>query len=225
MKTRIRHLCVMVICVVLSGHYLDAAHAGLLSEQARIRCANLIYAGSKSSVCFSGKFLQTAITETSLTVEPEFIPVRLDSETIYDHPFAIMTGEGTFTLTGTERANLRDYLLKGGFLLASAGCSSKEWDKSFRSEMNTVFPDIQFVIIPMDHAIFRTVYQVDAVKLKRSAPARLEGLIINGRIVLVYSAEGLNDTSSVKGCCCCGGNEVSNSHEINVNIFTYAVMH
>jgi hypothetical protein len=38
-----------------------------------------------------------------------------------------MTGEGAFSLTDDERKNLKAYLEKGGFLLASAGCSSKDW--------------------------------------------------------------------------------------------------
>jgi hypothetical protein len=58
----------------------------------------------------------------------------------------------------------------------------------------------------------------------------LEGLEIDGKIVMVYSPEGLNDTANAnksggKNCCCCGGNEVKNSQQINVNIFTYALTH
>ena len=42
--------------------------------------------------------------------------------------------------------------------------------------------------------------------------ATLEGLEIDGRIVLIYSPEGLNDTANAGGgCCCCGGNEIRNS--------------
>jgi hypothetical protein len=53
----------------------------------------------------------------------------------------------------------------------------------------------------------------------------LEGLEINGRLVLVYSKEGLNDVSHAEGCCCCGGNEISKPALVNVNIFTYAVVY
>ena len=53
----------------------------------------------------------------------------------------------------------------------------------------------------------------------------LEGLALNGKTVCVYSAEGLNDTAHTSGCCCCGGNEILNSLEVNVNIFAYALLH
>ena len=124
-----------------------------------------------------------------------------------------------------ERKNLKSYLTNGGFLLASAGCSSMEWDRSFRSEIKKVFPDMSLTKITMDHPLFRTVYDISSIRLKNGGTTLLQGLEINGKIVLIYSSEGLNDTGSVKGCCCCGGNEVRNSREVNVNIFAYAVMH
>ena len=55
--------------------------------------------------------------------------------------------------------------------------------------------------------------------------ARLLGLEKNGKLVIVYSPHGLNDTEHSEGCCCCGGNEISNSLEINVNILVYALCH
>ena len=190
-----------------------------------IQVANLIYAGSKSSVCFSSKFLTSLARDSYIDTDPQFAPVRLASSTLYDFPFAIMTGEGTFVLQEQERKNLADYLAKGGFVLVSAGCSSQEWNRSFRAEFARLYPGQPLQKIPMDHPLFRTVFKVNEINLKNGGTTQLEGLEINGRIVLVYAAEGLNDTPSVKGCCCCGGNEIKNSHEINVNIFAYAVLH
>ena len=85
--------------------------------------------------------------------------------------------------------------------------------------------DIAGLKIPMNHALFKSVYDIKSIKLKNGGTAKLEGLEVNGRIVLIFSPEGLNDTNSVDGCCCCGGNEVKNSHEVNTNIFAYSVMH
>ena len=191
-----------------------------------VKCANLTYAGSKSSKCFSDKFLSTADRETNAKFQPRFEPIRLADENLFDYPFAIMTGEGAFTLLEKERANLKSYLTRGGFLLASASCSSQDWDRAFRSEIRRVFPDKELTKIPMDHIIFRTVFDITQIKLKKSeGTAALEGLTIDDKIVMIYSSEGLNDTSSVEGCCCCGGNEVQNSQEINVNVITYSLTH
>ena len=53
----------------------------------------------------------------------------------------------------------------------------------------------------------------------------LDGLEINGRLVLVYSKDGLNDVQHASGCCCCGGDEIQNPARVNVNVFTYAVLY
>ena len=190
-----------------------------------IKCANLIYAGSKSSVCFSPNFLVLVDQESSLEMDFEFTPIKLSSPELFDYPFAVMTGEGVFALMEAERVNLRHYLERGGFLLASAGCSSPEWGRSFMKEFRRIFPGHDLRSLPLDHAVYHTLYEIPRVKLKKNGSALLEGLEMDGRIVLIYSSEGLNDTSTVKGCCCCGGNEVKNSKEINANIITYSIFH
>lgn len=55
--------------------------------------------------------------------------------------------------------------------------------------------------------------------------AFVEGLEINGRLVMVYSKDGLNDVSNAKGCCCCGGNMIVESVAVNVNVFTYSLLY
>ncbi len=192
-----------------------------------VQCANLIYAGSKSSKCFSDKFLATTHVETNIETRTAFQPVKLAKDELFEYPFSVMTGEGVFTLLEQERINLRAYLERGGFLLASAGCSSKEWDQAFRREIKRIFPEVALEKIPMEHKIFSTVFDVTSVRLKKSkGTATLEGLVLDGRIVLIYSPEGLNDTANAGGgCCCCGGNEIRNSQEINVNVLTYSLTH
>jgi len=191
-----------------------------------LQCANLIYAGSKSSVCFSEKFLSTITKETNCQPQQKFTQVRLAKDDMFKFPFAIMTGEGAFKLLEKERQVLKSYLTRGGFLLASAGCSSKEWDRSFRQEILKIFPDKKMQNITLAHPIFHSVFDISQIKLKKGGKTHLEGLVIDGKIVMIYSSEGLNDTgNSGKNCCCCGGNEIKNSQEINVNIFTYALTH
>jgi len=188
-----------------------------------VECANLIYAGTKSSVCFSEEFLSAVATETSVNTARKFKPVKLAEREVFRFPFGIMTGEGAFTLTDDERRNLKLYLEKGGFLLASAGCSSKDWGDSFRREIDAIFPDRKLTDVPMDHPIFRTVYDIHRLETKHE-DAKVLGLTIGGKIVLIYSPDGLNDTATMHGCCCCGGNEILNSQKVNANILLYALL-
>jgi hypothetical protein len=189
-----------------------------------VECANLIYSGTKSSVCFSEEFLSTVASQTSINTSRKFKPVKLADREIFRFPFAVITGEGAFTLTEDERKNLKQYLEKGGFLLASAGCSSAEWSDSFKHEIATLFPDSKLAEVPMDHPIFHTIFDVQQLDMSHGGVAKLYGLTLHGKIVLVFSSDGLNDTGTMHGCCCCGGNEIKDSQKVNANILAYALL-
>jgi hypothetical protein len=189
-----------------------------------VQVANLVYAGTKSSRCFSDHFLVKAEKETSISTSRRFHAVKLASESIYEFPLLIMTGEGDFQLSDEERQGLRRYIERGGFLLASAGCSSIEWDRAFRREMATVFPNHPLQAIDMGHPMFHTVYEINELRTSHGGkPRPLEGISIGGRLGVAYSQDGLNDTGHTSGCCCCGGNEIVNAIDINVNILAYAL--
>jgi hypothetical protein len=188
-----------------------------------IECANLIYAGTKSSVCFSEEFLTAVAADTSIKTSRKFKPVKLAEAEVFHYPFVVMTGEGAFTLTDEERKNLKAYLEKGGFLLASAGCSSKEWGSSFEREMQQLFPDRKLEPLAKEHPAFHTVHDITRLQTK-AADAQLRGLTLGGKTVVIFSPDGLNDTSTMHGCCCCGGNEIQNARQVNANILAYALL-
>ena len=191
-----------------------------------VQVANLVYAGTKSSRCFSDHFLIKAEKETCISTSRRFHAVKLSSDSLYDFPLVIMTGEGEFQLSEAERENLRRYVERGGLLLASAGCSSTEWDRAFRREMATIFPSHPLHSIDMKHPIFHTAYDINELHTTHGGrPRPLVGVSIAGRLGVVYSQDGLNDTPHSTGCCCCGGNELENAVSINVNILAYALTH
>lgn len=191
-----------------------------------VQVANLIYAGTKSSTCFSDHFLIQAEKESSISTSRRFHAVKLASEELFEFPLVIMTGEGTFELPDPERQNLRKFVEGGGMLLASASCSSPDWDRSFRAEMAKVFPEHPLSPLGMDHPVFHTVYDVTELKgIHGQGVHPLEGVTVNGRLGVIYSQDGLNDTAHTQGCCCCGGNEIINDAQINVNILAYALLY
>jgi hypothetical protein len=209
-----------LVAVSLAGDLTPAQ----ISQRTSIQCNNVIYAGGKTSVCFADKFLSTAATQTQLPILPSFQTVRLDADALFESPFTVISGEDTFRLSDKERANLRQYLTCGGFILASPGCSNPAWDKSFRAEIKAILPEGEIKKIPMTHPLFSTVFDIRTLNLKSGGKTLLEGIELNGRIVMIYSAEGLNDAANAKGCCCCGGNQIRESEHMNVNILLYALL-
>ncbi len=191
-----------------------------------VQVANLIYAGTKSSTCFSDHFLIQAEKDSSISTSRRFHAVKLASDELFEFPLVIMTGEGTFELPDAERQNLRKFIEGGGMLLASASCSSPDWDRSFRAEMARVFPAHPLAPLTMNHPVFHTVYDIGELKGIHGQQVRpLEGVTVTGRLGVIYSSDGLNDTAHTQGCCCCGGNEITNDAQINVNILAYALLY
>jgi hypothetical protein len=197
-----------------------------IAKENVIQCANLIYAGNQTSRCFSDQFLSSVQKKTGIATARRFKSVKLNSNELFKYPFVVMTGETKFRLRPDERKNLKKYLTNGGFLLASAGCSSSDWDRSFRREIKTIFKDNKLKKLDMSHPIFKIVNKIKKLKLTHGGKdAVLEALELNGKAVVIYSPHGLNDTAHTEGCCCCGGNEIGNSMKVNVNIVVYALLH
>ena len=195
------------------------------ADLTKLQCGNLVYAGNKSSICFADKFLSDVARATNLNVGHNFVPVKLEADNVFDFPFCVWSGEDAFTLTKKERDNLRRYLLNGGFILSSPGCSDPKWDTALRNELKLIFPEHKLVKLPSSHPVFSTVHRISRLTDKKGNEAFVEGLEINGRLVMVYSKDGLNDVSNAKGCCCCGGNMIVEAVLVNVNVFTYALLY
>jgi hypothetical protein len=189
-----------------------------------IHCGNFIYGNNQTSVCFAETFLTDAAAATGLDINPRFARIPLGSDAIYNTPMFIFTGEGDFVLKESERANLRRYLENGGFIFSSPGCSNAAWNNAFAREIALALPGYQLREIPMSHEIFSTVHNIRELTV-RGRTVLLQGIIINGRLALVHSPEGLNNAANAKGCCCCGGAEISQAREVNVNAVAYALLH
>jgi len=214
MKTKLAsYLCAVFLCSIA------------VAKEGAVQCGNLIYAGTKTSRCFSDEFLTTVQQKTSISTERRFKQVKLSSDELFKFPFVIMTGENDYSLTKAERENLKKYLENGGFLLASPGCSNAAWATAFEREIKRIFGKDALKEISFDHGLFKTVFNIKKMDLSHGGSATLKGVTHNGKLVVVYSSDGLNDTSNTEGCCCWGGNEINDSVRVNANILAYAILH
>ncbi|BCX47330.1 hypothetical protein HAHE_12380 [Haloferula helveola] len=199
--------------------------APLVADEAqRIKCGNLVYGKGQTSVCFADAFLKDAARETGIDIDPSFSRIALAKPELFKTPMCVFTGEGDFQLTPEERKNLKRYLENGGFIMASPGCSDADWNRAFQREISAALPEYKFAALPMDHELFSTVHKITEVRTY-SKSVKLQGLQINGRLALLYSPEGLNDVRNASGCCCCGGSEIQQSRQVNVNALVYALLH
>ena len=188
-----------------------------------IAVARLNYGHEAADVPFSDAFLTQLKQDTHIKALDHLVPVKIDSPQLREHPFAIMTGQGSFTLTLAQRDHLQHYLQQGGFLLASAHCSNKAWSASFRDVMTTLFPEQALTDLTIDHPVFHSVYEIvtsQHEKRRQEQLPHLQSLTLDGRVVVIFSPEGLNDAADT---CCCAGREVKGAHQLNINILAYGL--
>lgn len=114
--------------------------------------------------------------------------VTLDSPDLNDYPYLYMTGHGNVRFDDEELSILRRYLLSGGFVHAD---DNYGMDPSFRREMRRLFPDKSLVPVPLDHPVYRIVYDLPdglpKVHEHDGLPAQGLGIFHDGRLVVFYS--------------------------------------
>ncbi|MEJ0035754.1 MAG: DUF4159 domain-containing protein [Gammaproteobacteria bacterium] len=98
---------------------------------------------------------------TTIDVRSVEQPVNLeDGDDVFDWPYLIVGLAGYWNLDDDMVKKLREYLLRGGFLLADSYFGSDQW-AGFTEGMRRVFPDREIVDLPDDHPLFHTVYDLD----------------------------------------------------------------
>lgn len=121
---------------------------------------------------------------------PEESIVEAGSKDIFNFPFVYMTGHGNVQFSDLEVKNLRQYLTGGGFLHID---DNYGLDKFIRPQMKKVFPELNFVELPSNHAIYQQKFKFPGglPKIHEHDNKRPQGfaLIYKGRVVCYYSYE------------------------------------
>jgi len=87
-------------------------------------------------------------------------PVNLDEGDVYDWPWLYAVEVGHWNLTENQAKTLREYLLRGGFLMVDDFHGTQEW-AVFIESMKRVFPDRPIVEIEDADGIFHTIYDLE----------------------------------------------------------------
>jgi hypothetical protein len=94
--------------------------------------------------------------------QPVHVVVRLSDPLLFNCPLLVMEDVGTIGFSEAEVVNLRNYLLKGGFLWVDDFWGTPAWNWWAR-EFSRVLPPGEFPIadIPISHPIMHSVYDVN----------------------------------------------------------------
>jgi hypothetical protein len=160
-------------------------------------------------------------------------PIRLEENTLFEHPIVYMVGHFDFTLTQAQSENLKRFLTRGGFLFGEACCGRKAFDTAFRRMVARMFGPDALKPLPGDHPILSGSigYDISRVtyrsEVQREQPDLnkpvLEGVTLEGRTALVYSPYGIGCGLEGHKCYRCLGYEPRDAEHVAINIVLYAL--
>ena len=81
---------------------------------------------------------------------------------IFKYPVAMVVEPGHLTLTEDEAANLRAYLLKGGFLIFDDFAGERDL-ANFADHLRMILPDAKLVPLTSEHPIFHSFFDIDSL--------------------------------------------------------------
>ncbi len=100
---------------------------------------------------------------TSLKInEPQ--AVELTDPDLFDIPFLYILEVGNLQFSQEEVDALREYLLRGGFMMVDDFHGSRQW-AVWESQMKRVFPERDIEEIPAGHPVFHCYYDFDEYPL------------------------------------------------------------
>jgi hypothetical protein len=113
-----------------------------------------------------GELTKTRVTMTDSSEggEPDHVVVRATDQALFQCPFLLVEDGGSAHFADQEVIQLREYLLKGGFIFSSdywGTYAGAQWDR----EISRVLPPSQYPIIdlPNDHPVWKTQFELQKV--------------------------------------------------------------
>ncbi|MDA3865659.1 MAG: DUF4159 domain-containing protein [Salinivirgaceae bacterium] len=121
---------------------------------------------------------------------PQYAVVDPAGVEIFNVPFLHITGHGNIIFDEKERANLRQYLLAGGFLHID---DNYGLDTYIRRELEKLFPEKELVELPFTHPIYHQSYSfkngLPKIHLHDNQSPQGFALLHEGRVIVFYSYE------------------------------------
>jgi hypothetical protein len=88
--------------------------------------------------------------------------LMFDDPNLFRYPFAYMSEPGYWSLTEAETVGLRNYLLKGGFLIFDDFHGDPMWF-NMEEQMRKVFPDLRWIELDATHPVYHSFFDIDSL--------------------------------------------------------------
>lgn len=156
-----------------------------------------------------------------------------DLNSMVQYPFLFMHAEVAPTVDDAFKKNMKEYFLRGGFLLAEDcvqgygrhGRSDRNdfFFRSLASELPSLLPGSKLERLPDDHPVFHCFYHLKGgMPHMQGTPHGLHGLIYDGRVVALISPSD-NHCAWTNGDAWFGEAKRRLAMQMGTNIYIYAL--
>ena len=185
--------------------------------------------------------MEAASREMKICAHVEEKLLDITDEALFDYHLVFMHGRTAFQLTNQQRQQLRQYLERGGMLMADSICASPAFSESFRHELAEICPDRKVEPIPAADPLWSTKFggfdlatvsrrDVEAAPpaggppkmTVRKVPPELEGVKIDGRWGVIFSPYDLSCALEKLDSPECRGYSRDDAARIVMNVLLYA---
>ncbi|MEN6450168.1 MAG: DUF4159 domain-containing protein [Thermoguttaceae bacterium] len=211
-------------------------------ERGKLYVATLRHPGGCNSAPRAvTNLMDAAAKDLKLRTRVRQEPMDITDDALLDYHLVFMHGRTAFRLTDAERGRLRQYIERGGMLMADSICASKAFTESFRREISTIFPDHKLERIPADDPIWTTTYggsdlrevsrrDPEAVaagsplrQAVRKVPPELEGIKLGDHWGVIFSAYDLSCALEKHDSLECRGYLREDAAKIGLNVVLYSL--
>ena len=127
---------------------------------------------------------------TSISTNLNENKAKIGDDTFYKNHYFYITGHGNIKFSKKEILILRKHLLNGSFLHVD---DNYGLDKSFRIQVQDLFPDKELVELPVNHPLFNCYYKFEnglpKIHEHDNKPPQAFGIFHNQKLILLYTYE------------------------------------
>lgn len=166
--------------------------AGAFGDRNLFHFAQLKYKGGNWNPYRTAteELLKKLKRETSIEPAPNRVYLDSTDKELFRYPFLYVTGRQEFDPWPEEGIlQLRKYLTYGGLMLADDAAAEEGhgFDKSFRREIQRIFPNKAPKRLSKDHVIYQSFYLIRSVAGRKMVKPYLEGIDMGDLTPLIYS--------------------------------------
>lgn len=200
-----------------------------------LRFALVRYAGSWNvNPALQNSLLRGINRNTGIAVDYAPHYVTLDSDQLLDEPLLLMTGHYDFEFTPAEVEHLRDYLHRGGTLVATSAAGLSPFDLAFKREIKRVLPASDLIPLPPTHRMFSGGWnpigeiEYTATALRDSPLLKypeFSAVFLNDRISVIYTPYDLFSSLNHEANAYARGVTEADALRVAIAVITYAMSH